>query len=113
MAVLLTIMKKASVRLAGLTLLLPTLALAQAPSNSFIFNHLEMTFDGQTGTLLRMAHPATGVILETSSALGGLINVSFPGRQLEPVGSKAVIVRSDNGVTITWEALGGDLPDGK
>jgi hypothetical protein len=106
-------MKNASIRLAGLILLLPTLALAQAPSNSFIFNHLEMTFDGQTGALLRMAHPATGVILETSSALGGLINVSFPGRQLEPAGSKAVIVRSDNGVTITWEALGGDLPDGK
>ena len=106
-------MKKASLGLVSLTLLLSTLAWAESSSNSFILNQLEITLDGHTGALLRMAHPTAGVILETSPALGGLINVAYPGRSLEPAGSKAAIVRSDNGVTITWDALGGDLPDGK
>jgi hypothetical protein len=86
---------------------------AESPSIGFTFNEVEVTFDRQTGAILRMNHPTAGMILETTSALGGLINVAYSGRYLEPAGSQATIVRSDNGVTLTWDALGGDLPDGK
>jgi len=96
-----------------LLLVLVSLAPVQASSSSFVLNQLEITIDDQTGVLLRMAHPSAGVILETPAAMGGLINVAHLERRLEPVGSKAVIVRSDDGVTITWDALGGPLRTGK
>jgi hypothetical protein len=88
-------------------------ALALDPPHRVVLNQLEITLDGQTGAVLRMAHPAGGVILETVPELGGLISVSHSGKALGPGGSKAGIVRSDQGVTISWDALGGDLAGGK
>lgn len=102
-------MNKSHLGLVGGTLLLPMMV----SSNSFVFNRLEITPDAQSGALLRISHPSTGVVLETTRELGGLISVSYGGRRLEPAGSKAVIVRSENSVTITWDALGGTMPDGK
>ena len=89
------------------------LAPAQSPGERRVLNGLEIAIDQDSGALLRLAHPATGVILESSPDLAGLVSVSVPDRKLEPRGSQSRISGSEESIVIAWDALGGPLKDGK
>ena len=85
---------------------------AQALGKPITLNGLECTLDEQSGALLRLAHMAIGTILETLPAKASLINITYPGKVLEPKGSIARLSRSRDGVEVSWEDFGGPLPDG-
>jgi hypothetical protein len=85
---------------------------ALAAGGPITLNGLECTLDEQSGTLLRLAHPATRTVLETSLEMAGLLKITYLGKMLEPKGSTAKLIRNRDGMEVSWEELGGPLPDG-
>jgi hypothetical protein len=77
---------------------------------SVVLNGLKIEIDDDTGTLLRLSHPDTGVVLEASKERSSILTVSAPAPgftalQLEPRLSKATISPAKDAVTLTWDAL--------
>ncbi len=86
---------------------------ALTAGQSVTLNGLECTLDEQSGALLRLTHAATGTILETSRDRAGLLNITYSGKILEPCGSTATLSTFPPGMMkVSWEDLGGPLPDG-
>lgn len=92
-------------------------AFAQAPTSTAAtvaeanFNGLQIVVDAGTGGLLRLAHPATGIILEASRESASLLDVAYPVADFIPMRlgtrhSKARVVADKNGITITHDPLG-------
>lgn len=77
---------------------------------SVVLNGLSIEIDDDTGTLRRLSHPDTGVILDASKERSSILTVSAPipgfsASQLEPRLSKATISPTQDSVTLTWKAL--------
>lgn len=77
---------------------------------SVVLNGLQIDIDDQTGTLTRVTHPATGVILQATRENSGILTVSAPEKgfyalQLEPRLSRANISKSKDTITLTWATL--------
>ncbi len=74
-------------------------------------NGLSIGIDDQTGSIVYLAYPATGVILDATPEVGGLLDLayptdSFPAMRLASGFSKARVVKGDGVVTIHWDQLG-------
>jgi hypothetical protein len=97
--------------------------LAHAAVLNVQLNGLEVGIDEETGSLVRLSYPATGIILEAPAKAAGIVDLAyptdpFPPLRLAPRFSKAKVERQGNGVRIYWEALGASraglaLPSGK
>jgi len=77
---------------------------------SVVLNGLKIEIDDDTGTLLRLSHPSTGVVLDASTERSSILTVSAPAPgftalQLEPRLSRATISQAKDAVTLTWDAL--------
>ncbi len=75
-----------------------------------VLNELQVDIDDKTGALTRLAHPATGVILDASADRSGILTVSLPlqefvGLQLEPRLSLARVTKGKDAVTLSWDSL--------
>jgi hypothetical protein len=119
-----TFIKPHLVILLGLAMSLSTSAWANE-SNAFkvTFNGLDISIDPDTGSLLMLSSPATGVILHASPESAGLVDLAYPVDSYTPMRlasrfSRANLAQEKNAVVITWEALGPSrsnftLPSGK
>lgn len=81
-------------------------------SSTVTLNGLELTLDPTNGGLLRMQYPGLGVMLETTAADAGLVDMPYPVEQFLPLRlatrySKDVQIQVREGsVTIHWPRLG-------
>jgi len=78
--------------------------------NKACLNGLTLVFDEQTGNLLRLAHPATGVMLQAPPEAAGLLDLAYPVPAFTPMRlasgfSAARLEQGKDELTITWEAL--------
>src|SRR6185295_9051685 len=48
-------------------------------------NGLEFIFDAQTGSILHMSYPATGIMLQTTADSAGIVELAFPVKEFEPL----------------------------
>ncbi|MHB1001323.1 MAG: DUF6259 domain-containing protein [Armatimonadota bacterium] len=75
-------------------------------------NGLELTFDSQTGSIIKMEYPGPGIMLDTDSNQAGLVDVAYPIETFEALrlasrySSGADIKKTDDSVTIHWSKLG-------
>ena len=75
-------------------------------------NGLQFVFDEQSGSILRMYYPATGVMLETTPDSAGIVELAFPVKEFEPLrlasrySNNARITKGKDVVTIQWDELG-------
>jgi len=86
-------------------------------------NGLSVSIDEQTGCLLELSYPSTGVILQAEPDLGGLLDVAYPVEEYIPLRlatrfSKASFVQEKDGLRIIWDQLGPSrthisMPEGK
>jgi hypothetical protein len=86
-------------------------------------NGLDIGLDRQTGSIVKLAYPATGTILEGPRESAGLLDMAYPVQEFVPLRlasrfSKASIEIDKNGAIVTWDPLGPSrtnfkLPDGK
>jgi hypothetical protein len=110
-------------------ILIATAVMAPAPCRAqravlnVQLNGLDVGIDKETGSIIRLSYPATGVILEAPAKAAGLVDLayptdSFPALRLATRFSQAQMEKLKNGVLIHWEALGASragmpLPSGK
>ncbi len=86
-------------------------------------NRVDLGFDRQTGDLVYLSSPATGVILEGTLEHSGLLDLAYPTKEFTPLRlasrfSKAQVVPNGEGVSIKWDSLGPSrgtfrLPEGR
>jgi hypothetical protein len=74
-------------------------------------NGLDLWLDRETGSLVYLASPATGVLLEGTGEQSGLLDLAYPTNEFAPLRlasrfSKAQVLHENNRVIIKWEALG-------
>ena len=75
-------------------------------------NGLQFVFDKQSGSILRMSYPATGIMLRTTADRAGLVELAYPVKEFEPLrlasqDSKNALITNGKGmVTIHWDELG-------
>ncbi len=75
-------------------------------------NGLQFVFDSESGSILSMSYPATGVMLQTSHDSAGIIDLAFPVREFEPLrlaskySKNAEIIKGKGTVTLHWPELG-------
>ena len=75
-------------------------------------NNLEFIFDAQTGSILRMSYPATGIMLQTIADSAGIVELAYPVKEFEPLrlasrySKNAKITQGKGMVTIHWDELG-------
>ncbi|MHC4122952.1 MAG: hypothetical protein ACYSSI_05205 [Planctomycetota bacterium] len=74
-------------------------------------NGLSISIDEQTGCLVELSYPSTGVILQAKPDSGGLLDIAFPVDGVEPMRlasrfSKAQLTKGENEITIFYEKLG-------
>src|SRR6476620_3520146 len=83
--------------------------------NNFVkatLNGLEFIFDGQSGSILSMSYPGTGIMLQAPPDSAGIVDLAFPVKDFEPLRlasrfSKNVqITKGDGIVTLHWAELG-------
>lgn len=76
-------------------------------------NGLQLVFDANSGSLLKMAHPLTGTIIQANPDSAGLVEVAYPIEEFEPLrlatrfSKNAKITKSKDQVTVYWDELGG------
>ncbi len=86
-------------------------------------NGMDLWIDRETGSIVYLASPATGVLLEGTRGQSGLLDLAYPTKEFAPLRlasrfSKAQVVQEGNRVTIKWESLGPSrdnfpLPEGR
>jgi hypothetical protein len=97
---------------------------AEQPSTvNITLNGLQVKVDAQTGSIVYLHYPATGVLLNSSRASSGLLDLAYPVKAFSPLRlasrfSTARVTKEANGVRISWDALGPSrnnvpLPAGK
>ena len=75
-------------------------------------NGLEFVFDAESGSILRMAYPAIGILLQTTPDSAGLVDLAYPVKEFEPLrlasrfSKNAQITKARGMVTIHWAELG-------
>src|SRR6476620_6724042 len=75
-------------------------------------NGFQFVFDEQSGSILRMSYPATGVMLETTPDSAGIVELAFPVKEFEPLrlasrySNNARITKGKDVITIQWDQLG-------
>ncbi len=87
---------------------------AQQPSGivKATLNGLQFVFDKESGSILSMSYPATGVMLQSGRDSAGIVDLAFPVKEFEPLRlasrfSKDVQITKGAGtVTIHWAELG-------
>jgi len=86
---------------------------AQKPSVvKATLNGLQLVFDAQSGSILTMTYPATGVMLQSTPDSAGIVDMAFPVKEFEPLrlasrfSKNAQITKGSGMVTIHWEELG-------
>jgi hypothetical protein len=73
---------------------------------------LEITFDGQTGSIVRLKLADGEVMLDTTADAATLLDLAYPVPQFEPLrlasrfSTGAKIVKTDGRVTVHWDQLG-------
>lgn len=110
-------------RVGCLIVFLITSRIVGASVTRVTLNGLDLRIDEQTGSLVYLSYPATGVILQASPESAGLLDVAYPIESFAPLRlatqfSKARIAKGPNRLTITWDQLGPSrsnfkLPGGK
>lgn len=92
---------------------------AHAGASTVVLNGLEIGIDETCGSIVRLSHPATGVVLAAESSSGSLLEVvcstnGGPDLHLASRYSTARLVSKPNAVTIRWPRLlpsdNADLP---
>lgn len=75
-------------------------------------NGLEFVFDKQTGSILKMSYPATGIMLQTVPDSAGILDLAYPVKEFEPLrmasrfSKNAQITKGNGLITIHWPELG-------
>jgi hypothetical protein len=75
-------------------------------------NGLQITIDSDTGSILRMAYPGPGAMLESAPNRASIIDLAYPVKAFEPLrlasrfSTGAKITRSPDSITIHWDKLG-------
>lgn len=75
-------------------------------------NGLEISFDAETGSIIKMSYPGVGDIIATHPDSAGLVDLALPVNDFEPLRvasrySKGARIKKENGVlTIHWDQLG-------
>ena len=86
-------------------------------------NDLDFGVDEQTGGIVSLSYPATGMIITAGPQSAGLLDIAypfdaFPTMRLATCFSKVRLIKDNNELTIAWDQLGPShnniaLPDGK
>lgn len=110
---------KTAVVLTGITICFlsanSVLAAAKGTAEATL-NGLRITFDAETGSVVKLEYPGTGEILNTSPDYAGLVDLAYPCKDFEPLrlatrySRNARIEKIDDQVTITWDKLGPSRP---
>lgn len=97
--------------------------IAQVAPYRVSINGLEVSIDRQTGSLIELSYPATGIILHALPKSAGLLDVAYPVPQflamrLASRFSRAKVTRGPKSLTISYQELGPSrtdipLPPGK
>ncbi len=75
-------------------------------------NGLDLVFDAQSGSILSMSYPATGMMLQTTADSAGIVDLAYPVKEFEPLrlasrySRNAQIIKGNGTVTIHWDELG-------
>ena len=75
-------------------------------------NGLEFVFDAESGSILSMSYPGTGILLQTTPDSAGMVDLAYPVKEFEPLrlasrfSKNAQITKSKGMVTIHWAELG-------
>jgi hypothetical protein len=81
-----------------------------------VLNGLAIDIDATSGSILKLAYPGAGTILEATREKAGLLDIAYPLADFEPFrlgsthSSGAKVKQTDGAVTIAWEKLGGSRP---
>ena len=88
-----------------------------------LHNGAEIGIDEQTGCIVRLSHPATGIMLSAQPETAGLLDVAYPAKEFFPLRlasqfSKARLTKEPDGIRIIYDRLGPsrenvELPEGK
>jgi hypothetical protein len=79
-------------------------------------NGLKVVLDEKSGSLLRLAYPGVGTMLEAEPGRGSLIDLAYPVPEFEPLrlaprfSTGAEVRASGEGVEVAWKALGPSRP---
>ncbi len=107
--------------LAVLAAALLATSVSAAKTVDVVLNDLELTIDADTGSILKMAYPGVGTLLESSPDKASIVDMAYPVEKFEPLRlssrfSRGVrIDKKDGEVTLTWDRMGAsrtfvDLP---
>jgi hypothetical protein len=106
-----------------LVALLLTGSLVNASVHQFDLNGLSFGINEQTGNIVSISYPATGMILDVPQESAGLLDLAYPSEafptlRLASRFSTARLIKEPNALTIVWDQLGAShtnisLPDGK
>jgi hypothetical protein len=75
-------------------------------------NGLQITVDANTGSILKMAYPGPGIMLDSVPGRAGIIDLAYPVKEFEPLrlaprfSSGVKITRRVDSITIHWDKLG-------
>ena len=83
-------------------------------------NGLQLTIDADSGSILKMAYPGPGTLLESSPDNASILDAAYPVKQFAPLrlssrfSKNAKIEKTEDEVKISWDRLGAsrnfDLP---
>jgi len=96
--------------LIGLLTLFGFISGASAATSTINLNGLTLGLDEESGSILYLAYPEVGVILQASQQSAGLLDIAYPVDAFVPLRlasrfSKARIVRAGDAITVTWDPL--------
>ncbi|MEJ0103859.1 MAG: hypothetical protein WDO19_15435 [Bacteroidota bacterium] len=75
-------------------------------------NGINLVFDAESGSILSMSSPATGLILQAKKDSAGIVDLAYPVKEFEPLrlasrySTHAQIIKGNGTVTIHWDELG-------
>jgi hypothetical protein len=95
--------------------LVQSFLLCAADQKRITLHELELTFNAETGGVVRMAYPATGTILACEPDQGDLLTLAYPtsdfvAMNLAARHSRARFSRDGNSLTIHWDQLAVNRP---
>jgi hypothetical protein len=115
--------RKISFIVTWIAVLLLLCSFAEASMYHICLNDLDFGIDEQTGGIVSLSYPATGMIITAGPQSGGLLDIAYPIETLPTMRlatcfSKARLIKDANELTIAWDQLGPShnniaLPDGK
>jgi len=93
--------------LAVLAAALLATSVSAAKTVDVVLNDLELTIDADTGSILKMAYPGVGTLLESSPDKASIVDMAYPVEKFEPLRlssrfSRGVRIDKKDGPGTAW-----------